>query len=167
VDDDRLQVAGRQLARPALDIGVAEAVEGEPRLPLARPLAVEDDDVRGARLAQRAGAQLAVLADPNGAAGPTGLAAVGEDGGVAMVMRNLAPTAGSQVYEAWLIGADQVPVAIGGFQVGGSGSASFVTAHAFLGEGVVVALTLEPQEGAKTPTMPILALGTARAAQSS
>ena len=117
--------------------------------------------------AAKPGAQLAVLADPNGAAGPTGLAAVGEDGGVAMVMRNLAPTAGSQVYEAWLIGAGQVPVAIGGFQVGGSGSASFVTAHAFLGEGVVVALTLEPQEGAKTPTMPILALGTARAAQSS
>ena len=123
--------------------------------------------VRVLDAAARPGAQLAVLADPNGAAGPTGLAAVGSDGGVAIAMRNLAPTSGSQVYEAWLIGADQVPVAIGGFQVGGSGSASFVTAHATLGDGVVVALTLEPREGATRPTLPIIALGTARAAQSS
>jgi anti-sigma-K factor RskA len=113
--------------------------------------------------AARPGAQLAVLTDPTGAAGPSGLAAVAGDGGVAIVMRNLAPTSGSQVYEAWLIGADEVPVAIGGFQVGGSGSASFTTAHASLGDGVVVALTLEPRAGATTPTLPIVALGTAQA----
>jgi anti-sigma-K factor RskA len=117
--------------------------------------------------AAKPGAQLAVLADPRAAGGPSGLAAVGRDGGVAIVMRNLAPTSGSQVYEAWLIGADQVPVAIGGFQVGGSGSAAFTTAHTAVGEGVVVALTLEPREGATKPTLPILALGTARATQSS
>ena len=112
--------------------------------------------------AARPGAQLAVLAAPSDAAGPSGLAAVSADGGVAIVMRNLKPTTGSQVYEAWLIGADQVPVAIGGFQVGGSGSASFVTAHASLGEGVVVALTLEPREGATKPTPPIIAAGAAK-----
>jgi anti-sigma-K factor RskA len=117
--------------------------------------------------AAKPGAQLAVLADPRDAGGPSGLAAVGSDGGVAIVMRNLAPTSGSQVYEAWLIGADQVPVAIGGFEVGASGSAAFTTGHATVGEGVVVALTLEPREGATTPTLPILALGTARATQSS
>ena len=112
--------------------------------------------------AAKPGAQLAVLSDPSGAPGPTGLAAVAADGSVAIVMRNLPATTGTQVYEAWLIGADQVPVAIGDFTVGGSGSASFLTSHAPLGEGVVVALTLEPQKGATKPTAPIRALGQAR-----
>ncbi len=40
--------------------------------------------------AARPGAQLAVLAAPNDPTGPTGLAAVGADGGVAIIMRNLA-----------------------------------------------------------------------------
>jgi anti-sigma-K factor RskA len=109
------------------------------------------------------GAQVAVLTDPAGAGGPTGLAAVAADGSVALVMRNLAPTSGSQVYEAWLIAGKQAPVPIGGFAVGRSGSGSLVAAHAPLGDGVVVALTLEPQEGAKTPTLPIKALGAAHA----
>jgi hypothetical protein len=112
--------------------------------------------------AAKPGAQLAVLADPSGAPGPSGLAAVGPDGEVAIVMRNLAPTSGSQVYEAWLIGDDQVPVPIGGFQVGSSGTAALATSHPPLGEGVVVALTLEPHEGATTPTPPIRAAGVAR-----
>ena len=111
--------------------------------------------------AAKPGAQLAVLSDPSGAPGPTGLAAVSADGSVAIVMRNLPATTGTQVYEAWLIGADQVPVAIGDFTVGGSGSAAFATSHAPLGEGVVVALTLEPQKGATKPTAPIRALGQA------
>jgi hypothetical protein len=112
--------------------------------------------------AARPGAQLAVLTDPAGAGGQSGLAAVAADGSVAIVMRDLAPTTGTQVYEAWLIGADQVPVAIGGFTVGGSGTASFTTTHASMGAGVVVALTLEPREGATAPTPPILAAGQAR-----
>ena len=73
---------------------------------------------------------------------------------------------GTQVYEAWLIGANQVPVAIGGFKVDRSGTASFVTPHPAIGEGVVVALTLEAQPGATTPTPPILAVGTAHAQSS-
>lgn len=112
--------------------------------------------------AAKPGAQLAVLSDPSGAPGPTGLAAVAADGRVAIVMRNLPATTGTQVYEAWLIGADQIPVAIGGFTVGGSGSAAFLTTHASMGEGVVVALTLEPKEGATAPTLPIRAFGQAR-----
>jgi len=113
--------------------------------------------------AAKPGAQLAVLQDPSGAGGPSGLAAVGADGSVAIAMRNLAPTTGSQVYEAWVIGADQVPVAIGGFQVGSSGAASFVATQAPVAAGVVVALTLEPGAGATTPTLPIRAAGMAHA----
>jgi anti-sigma-K factor RskA len=69
-------------------------------------------------------------------------------------------------YEAWLIAGDAAPVPIGWFQVGASGTQSFVTAHAALGEGVVVALTLEPGPGAETPTLPIIAVGTAHAESS-
>lgn len=111
--------------------------------------------------AAQEGAQLAVLAAPDGSDGPTGLAAVAADGSVAIVMRDLAPTTGTQVYEAWLIAADGAPIPIGGFQVGADGSAAFEGAHAPLGDGVTVALTLEPRPNATTPTVPIIAQGQA------
>ena len=110
--------------------------------------------------AARPGAQLAVLTPPEGA-GPTGLAAVGDDGSVALVMRDLAPTAGSQVYEAWLIGADGAPIPVGSFVVDASRTASFSTSSAAVAPGVTVALSLEPQRGATTPTV-VVALGTAQ-----
>jgi len=111
--------------------------------------------------AARPGAQLAVLVAPENAPGPTGLAAVGADGSVAMVMRDLAPTTGSEVYTAWLIGGDGMPIPVGDFVVDDSRTASFTTAHATLGPGVTVALSLEPKAGATTPTT-VVALGTAR-----
>lgn len=108
-------------------------------------------------------AQLAVLAAPDGGDGPSGLAAVAADGSVALVMRDLAPTSGAQVYEAWLIAGSGAPVPIGGFRVGTDGSAAFATAHDSLGSGVTVALTLEPGPGATTPTAPVIAAGQAAA----
>jgi anti-sigma-K factor RskA len=111
--------------------------------------------------AARPGSQLAVLAPSDGSPGPSGLAAVAADGSVAMVLRDLKPTTGSQVYEAWLLGVDGKPIPIGGFQVGGSGTAAFV-AHGTAAPGITVALTLEPGAGAKTPTQPIIAVGKAR-----
>ena len=116
--------------------------------------------------AAQPGAQLAVLTVPEGTGGPSGLAAVTADGQVALVMRDLTPTAGTQVYEAWLIGGDGVPVPIGDFKVGSTGSAIFGTSHSAMGEEVTVALTLEAGPGATTPTPPIIALGTARAQSS-
>jgi hypothetical protein len=113
--------------------------------------------------ARQPGAQLAVL-DAGSTDGPSGFAAVGSDGTVTLVMHELAPTAGAQVYEAWLIAGEDAPVPIGGFTVGGNGTASFAVAHASLGEGVTVALTLEPGPGATTPTLPIIAAGAARSA---
>lgn len=115
--------------------------------------------------AAQPGAQLAVLTS-DGGGGPSGLAAVAADGSVALVMRDLAPTQGSQVYETWLIGADGKPIPIGGFRVAADGSAAFVGTHAALGAGVTVALTLEPAAGATTPTMPIVAAGVARSQSS-
>jgi len=111
--------------------------------------------------AAKPGAQLAVLTGAE-ADGPTGLAAVAPDGRVALVMRDLAPTTGTQVYETWLIAGDAAPVPIGEFKVDRSGTASFVTANANLGANVTVALSLEPGPGATTPTAPIVAEGAAQ-----
>jgi anti-sigma-K factor RskA/putative zinc finger protein len=112
--------------------------------------------------AAQPGAQLAVLSAPEGV-GPTGLAAVAEDGTVAVVMRNLAPTSGSEVYEAWLIAGDLAPVPIGELRVGADGTAALVTNQVPLGSGVTVALTREPGPDSTTPTMPIVAVGQAQA----
>jgi anti-sigma-K factor RskA len=106
------------------------------------------------------GAQLALLSSGEG--GPSGLAAVAPDGRVALVMRDLAPTTGSQVYETWVIGADGAPVPVGGFIVRADGTASFMASEAPVAEGVTIALTLEPAEEATTPTMPIIAAGVAQ-----
>ena len=111
--------------------------------------------------AAQPGAQLAVLSAPEGV-GPTGLAAVAEDGTVAVVMRNLAPTSGSEVYEAWLIGADGAPVPVGSFVVDASRTATFTTSSPAVAPGVTVALSREPQRGATTPTV-VVAVGQAQA----
>lgn len=115
--------------------------------------------------AARPGAQLAVLVPPENAPGPTGLASVGADGSVALVMRDLAPTTGTEVYTAWLIGAEGTPIPIGDFRVDESRTAAFTAAHATLGTGVTVALSREPRAGATTPTT-VVALGTAKAQSS-
>jgi len=116
--------------------------------------------------ASRPGAQLAVLAPGSGTAGPSGLAVVGADGSLSLVMKDLKPTSGAQVYEAWVIAGTAAPVPIAGFTVGAGGAGSLTASHAPLGLGVTVALTLEPGPGATTPTLPIVAAGVA-AAQSS
>jgi len=108
--------------------------------------------------------QLAVLADPDRRTAASGIAGVGSDGRVAVVMRDLTPTAGKEVYEVWLVGADGAPVPIGGFGVGGGGTAAFTTTANGTAEGVVVALTLEPGPGATTPTLPLVAAGMAKPA---
>jgi hypothetical protein len=110
------------------------------------------------------GAQLAVLAPPEGA-GPTGVAAVSADGTVAIVMRDLAPTTGTQVYEAWVI-AGETPVPIGHFTVAAGGLGTFRTDQPEASPGVIVALSLEPGPDSTTPTT-VVALGQARAQQES
>jgi anti-sigma-K factor RskA len=115
--------------------------------------------------AGKPGTQLAVLVSQE-TGGPSGLASVSGDGRIQVVMRNLQPTAGTEVYETWVIGADGTPVAVGGFVVAGDGTASFVTARAGVEQGVTIALTREPRRGATTPTLPIVAAGKAQAQSS-
>lgn len=104
----------------------------------------------------------AVLAGEGGTG--AGLAAVDSAGNVALAIRNLTPTTGAAVYEAWVIASDGVPVPLGGFQVGKDGTASFSASGLPTASGIVLALTLEPGPGATTPTLPIVSKGVATAA---
>ena len=105
------------------------------------------------------GSLTAVLTADGGSG--TGLAAIDSTGAVTMAMHDLAPTSGKQVYEAWVIGGDGVPVPIGSFQVGNGGTASMTASGVTASSGAVLALTLEAGPGAKTPTLPIISKGVA------
>lgn len=109
------------------------------------------------------GALTAILRPQEGT-GAVGIAAVDQAGNVKLAMRDLAPTAGNEVYEAWVIGSDGNPVALGSFRVGQDGVAYFEGQNLPTQAGIVLALTREPGPGATTPTMPIVSLGTATAA---
>lgn len=114
--------------------------------------------------AAQPGAQLALLRVPEGATGPSGFAAVAQGGTtVSLVMRDLAPTSGTEVYEAWVIAGDNAPVPVGSFTVDASGTANFVSTRPSSTDAAVitVALTREKAPGATTPTLPIVAVGTA------
>ncbi len=111
-------------------------------------------------LAGTAGGQAAILA-PAQPGGPSGIAAVGADGTVRIAMRGLAPTAGTEVYEAWVIGADKTPVAIGSFVPDAAGYGTMAAERAPTGPGVTIALTREPTAGRTTPTPPVLSSGVA------
>lgn len=114
-------------------------------------------------VAGQPGALTAVLT-PTGGAGPAGLAAVASDGSVRIAMRDLAATNGNQVYEAWVIGGDGKPVALGSFQVGQTGIAYFEGTGLPTRGGIVLALTLEPGPGATAPSSDPVSVGKAVAA---
>ena len=111
--------------------------------------------------ASQPGSLTAVLAPASDGGGGTGLAAISASGDVVLAMQSLPATAGAQVYEAWAIAGDGVPVPLGSFQVGNAGTASFESTGLPTEPGVVLALTLEPGPGATTPTLPIVSAGTA------
>ncbi len=93
--------------------------------------------------------------------GASGLAAVGPDGSIALAMRGLAQTGVSDVYEAWVIGADGEPVPVGSFRVDATGLGTLIGAHGPNAPGVTLALTHEPRPGMTSPTLPIISSGVA------
>jgi anti-sigma-K factor RskA len=110
-------------------------------------------------VAAQPGSLTAILSADGGTG--SGLAAIDSSGKVTLAMQDLAATSGNQVYEAWVIGGDGVPVPLGSFAVGNAGTASFVASGLPTTSGVVLALTLEPGPGAQTPTLPIISKGVA------
>lgn len=108
----------------------------------------------------RPGSQVAILGGAG--PGPRGLAAIGGDGSLVMAVRDLPPTTGKEVYEAWVVGSDGVPVPLGGFHVG-SGRIGTFQAAVTPAPGVTIGLTKEPGPGATTPTLPMVSSGVAAA----
>jgi anti-sigma-K factor RskA len=113
-------------------------------------------------VAAKPGSLTAILTADGGSG--SGLAAVSASGTVTLAMQDLAPTTGSTVYTAWVIGSDAVPVPLGSFAVGSNGTAAFSAATPRIATGSVLALTREPGPGATTPTLPIISKGQAKAA---
>jgi anti-sigma-K factor RskA len=113
-------------------------------------------------VAAKPGSLTAILTADGGPG--SGLAAIDANGQVTLAMQDLAPTGGSTVYEAWIIGSDGVPVPLGSFSVGSAGTASLTAPNATTEPGSILALTHEPGPGAQTPTLPIISKGVATAA---
>jgi len=111
-------------------------------------------------IAAEPGSVTAILVGPSPDS-PRGLAAVAADGRVHMAIRDLPPTSGTEVYEAWVIVGDGGPVPIGGFTVGPDRVGLLSDGGVPAEPGAVLALTREPAPGATAPTLPILASGTA------
>lgn len=109
--------------------------------------------------AAQPGSQTAILSGDAG--GPSGIAAVTADGSIVLAMRDLAPTSGTEVYEAWVIVGDAGPVPVGGFTVGSDGTGTLRTAATQATAGATLALTREPASGATAPTLPIVSVGVA------
>lgn len=117
-----------------------------------------------ARLATVPGSRTAVLSAGAAGAGVAGLAVLPGPGAPSapgrLVVDGLVPTAGSQVYEVWLIAGTAAPAPVGAFTVGPGGQGWFVGLPATAAGRVTIALTREPGPGATTPTLPIVASGT-------
>ena len=113
------------------------------------------------QLAAKDGSMTAVLR-PAESSEATGLAAMNPDGTLTLAVHDLAPTKGNEVYEAWLIGEDQVPVAIGGFEVGRDGIGYLATTGVTPADGIQVVLTLEPAPDATAPAGPVVSVGSRR-----
>jgi Anti-sigma-K factor rskA len=110
--------------------------------------------------ARQPGALTAVLRSAD-ATGPNGFAAVTADGVARIAMRDLAPTTGTEVYEAWVIAADGVPVALGELQLR-PGGVGYLEAGGLPAEsGIVLALTREPGPDATAPSTAPISAGTA------
>jgi hypothetical protein len=125
-----------------------------------------DQVERAMSLAASSGSRIAVIGAAAGStgstvSGPSGLAVMPGSGSGVLVMHGLAPTGGSQVYEAWAIVGSGAPVPLGSFAVGGDGLGWLADLALPPGSNVVVALTKEPGPGATKPTLPIVASGTA------
>ncbi len=113
--------------------------------------------------AQRPGSLVAVLRSEDGT-GPAGIAAVTKDGVARIAMQHLAPTSGTEVYEAWVIGGDGVPVALGQLAVRAAAGDGYLEAAGLPTEpGIVLALTKEPGPGATAPSSAPISAGTATA----
>jgi anti-sigma-K factor RskA len=169
----RRAAAGRsRLGTWALGIAaiLAIAVLGAWNVQLQSRLSSVEADLDAAQAYQQAvatvldvgtqsGAQTAFLAAAKPGTRISGVAAAAPDGTLVMALHDLVPTAGDQVYEAWVIVGQNAPVPLGGFKVGADGTGVLRASTSLAEPGAVLALSLEPQPGATAPAGPIVSAG--------
>jgi anti-sigma factor RsiW len=107
------------------------------------------------------GSQVAVLTSTTPGSGLGGIAVMPATGNGSLVVTGLAPTTGTQVYEAWAILQGQPPTPVAGFKVGADGVGYFDKMPAATGETLTVAITLEPQPNPTAPSSAPIAAGVA------
>ncbi|MEA2519597.1 MAG: hypothetical protein QOF49_1677 [Chloroflexota bacterium] len=108
------------------------------------------------------GSQVAVLASTGApGSGPGGIAVMPATGNGTLVVTGLAPTTGSQVYEAWAIVDGHPPAPVAGFTVGADGIGYFDRMPNATGETLTVAITLEPRPNPTAPSAAPIAAGVA------
>lgn len=112
--------------------------------------------------AGKPGSQVVVLTPTKDSRG-AGIAAVEPDGSVVMAMRDLPATAGTQVYETWVIVGKSAPVPVGSFTVGPTGTAALTTQPVPTPPGSTIALSLEPSPSSTAPRGAIVATGVSTA----
>jgi anti-sigma-K factor RskA len=114
------------------------------------------DDTRSALSTQEHVA--AVLADPNATsvsmAAGTGRLVVAGNGSAVLVLDDLSTVPSGKTYQAWVV-EGKTPVPAGTFDE--RGGHAVVPIPQRVPDGAVVAVTIEDEGGARTPTLPILA----------
>jgi anti-sigma-K factor RskA len=113
------------------------------------------DEARSALEQQRQAA--AVLADPDARtvalATGQGRLVVDESGRAVLVLGGMGPAPTGKTYEVWVVeGESAVPAGL----FPGESGADLVSVDGDVGEGAVVAVTVEDKGGAETPTLPLV-----------
>jgi hypothetical protein len=120
--------------------------------------------VRDILLAERM--QMVSLADPANAAPATGRVYWDMDKGMwGVVVFNLKPPPAGKVYQLWAIpdGTGAAPMPMNTFTVNATGKAMFTQPVPAASTPIkLAAITMEPEGGSKTPTMPIQLMGAAK-----
>lgn len=91
---------------------------------------------------------------------PSGKAIYSRQQGLVFIASNLNPLPAQKAYELWLIPAQGAPIPAGLFKPDARGSATVLNPPLPAGvEAKAFAITIEPEQGSSTPTMPIVMMG--------
>lgn len=91
---------------------------------------------------------------------PSGRAIYSRAQGLIFIASNLKPVPDQKAYELWLIPTQGAPIPAGVFKPDAHGSATVINPPLPAGaEAKAFAITIEPEKGSTTPTMPIVLMG--------
>jgi anti-sigma-K factor RskA len=91
---------------------------------------------------------------------PSGKAIYSRGRGLIFIASNLKPVPDQKAYELWLIPKQGAPIPAGVFKPDAHGSATIINPPLPSGvEAKAFAITVEPEQGSSTPTMPIVMMG--------